>query len=290
VYGEGRDQRRALKKVVKAQNKKEIVNYLIEEHSLSVRSACRISHFSRSLYYYEPKKVDDEEVLVAALQKLADQHPRYGFWKMYYTLRNRGHHWNHKKVYRVYKLLKLNLKRKYKRRLPKREKEPLEVPKRLNEAWSMDFMSDQLTHGRRFRTLNIMDDYNRELCWIEIDLSLPSARVINVLKNVIEQRGRPQKIRVDNGPEFISEVFTSFCEKQGIKVQFIQPGKPMQNGFIERFNRSYRTEVLDAYLFRTIQEVKDQTYFWAEEYNTIRPHESLNNLPPIMFAQLALAN
>jgi len=246
--------------VVKAHNRKEIVNYLIEEHSLSVRSACRVGHFSRSHYYYEPKKINDDEKLVAALQSLAEKHPTYGFWKMYYSLRNQGYCWNHKKVYRVYKLLKLNLKRKYKRRLPKREKEPLEVPQTLNEVWSMDFMSDQLTHGRRFRTLNIMDDYNRELCWIEIGLSMPSSSVIEVLNCVIEQRGKPQKIRVDNGPEFISEVFTSFCKNQGIEVQFIQPGKPMQNGFIERFNRSYRTEVLDAYLFRTIQEVKEQTY------------------------------
>jgi len=154
----------------------------------------------------------------------------------------------------------------------------------------MDFMSDQLTHDRRFRTLIIMDDYNREPCWIETGLSMPSSTAIKVLKYVIEQRGTPQKIRVDNGPEFISEVFTGFYKEQGIEVQFIQPGKPMQNGFIERFNRSYRTAVLDAYLFRTLQEVKDQTYLSAHQYNTTRPHESLNNLPPIMFTQLALAN
>ena len=146
----------------------------------------------------------------------------------------------------------------------------MEVPQEENSCWSLDFMSDALSNGRRFRTFNVIDDYSREVLAIEIDLSLPSRRVIRVLDRLVEYRGTPMKIRMDNGPEFIS-------------VEYIQPGRPMQNGYIERFNKSYRTEVLDMYLFRTLDEVRAITGEWMTEYNEIRPHESLGNLAPRAF-------
>ena len=142
----------------------------------------------------------------------------------------------------------------------------------------MDFMSDSLTCGRRFRTLNIIDDHNREALNIEIDTSLPTRRVIRSLRQVIEERGKPDRIRVDNGPEYTSKELVEWCSKMGIELLFIQPGRPMQNGYIERFNGTYRRDILDAYMFNDLDEVRELTWKWMEEYNNYRPHDSLKGL------------
>jgi len=144
----------------------------------------------------------------------------------------------------------------------------------------MDFMSDSLTCGRRFRTLNIIDDHNREALNIEIDTSLPTRRVIRSLRQVIEERGKPDRIRVDNGPEYTSKELVEWCSKMGIELLFIQPGRPMQNGYIERFNGTYRRDILDAYMFNDLDEVRELTWKWMEEYNNYRPHDSLKGLSP----------
>ena len=141
-------------------------------------------------------------------------------------------------------------------------------------------MSDSLTCGRRFRTLNIIDDHNREALNIEIDTSLPTRRVIRSLRQVIEERGKPDRIRVDNGPEYTSKELVEWCSKMGIELLFIQPGRPMQNGYIERFNGTYRRDILDAYMFNDLDEVRELTWKWMEEYNNYRPHDSLNGLSP----------
>jgi putative transposase len=215
------------------------------------------------------------------LQNLSADHPTHGFRKLFAYLRRDGHDWNHKKVYRVYRQLKMNRRRKGKRRLPARIKQPLLQPSGANESWSMDFMSDSLVDGRKIRTLNIIDDCNREVLAIEIDTSLSTKRVIRVLKRIIIRRGKPKVIRVDNGPEFTSKDFELWCREQGIIIQYIQPGRPMQNGFIERFNGSYRREILDAYVFFELHEVRKITAEWMDEYNHRRPHEGLNNATPI---------
>jgi len=199
---------------------------------------------------------------------------------LYGYIRKEGYLWNHKRVHRVYVKLKMNLKRRHKRRLPARIKVPLSVPKGINESWSMDFMSDSLTCGRRFRTLNIIDDHNREALNIEIDTSLPTRRVIRSLRQVIEERGKPDRIRVDNGPEYTSKELVEWCSKMGIELLFIQPGRPMQNGYIERFNGTYRRDILDAYMFNDLDEVRELTWKWMEEYNNYRPHDSLKGLSP----------
>jgi len=234
------------------------------------------------MYYYIPKEKDDTE-LIGLLQKLAEDHPSYGFRKMFYTIRNKGYHFNHKKVYRVYTQLGLNLKRKAKKRLPSRIKEPLIVPETINQVWSMDFMSHSLYAGRRFRVLNVIDDYNREAVWMDIDFSMGASYVIELLSYMIESRGKPLQIRVDNGPEFISSVFTNYCNKHQIEIKYIQPGKPTQNAFIERFNGSFRREVLNTYIFYTIKQVKKMTDMWMIKYNHDRPHESLGNVSPIEY-------
>jgi putative transposase len=252
---------------------------MVREERLPVSRACKLISLPRSQYYY--KSLKDDTAVIDALQKLSADHPTYGFRKLFAYLRRDGHAWNHKKVYRVYRQLKMNRRRKGKRRLPARIKQPLIQQSGANESWSMDFMSDSMVDGRKLRTLNIIDDCNREALAIEVDTSLSSKRVIRVLNKVIEQRGKPKVIRVDNGPEFTSKDLELWARDQQIEIQFIQPGRPMQNGFIERFNGSYRREILDAYVFFELHEVRKITAEWIDEYNYRRPHEGLNNATPM---------
>lgn len=235
-------------------------------------------NFSRSVYYYESKK--DDHVVIDKLQSLAEKRPTEGFWKMYFRIKKEGLSWNHKRIHRVYKLLKLNMKRKGKRRLPARILQPLQAGDRINAGWSMDFMSDSLLSGRKFRVLNLLDDFNREALAIEVDTSLRAERVIRVLEQTIQWRGKPKQIRVDNGPEFISSKLGLWCEERNIHLQFIQPGKPSQNAYIERFNGSFRRDVLDAYLFESLAQVKILADEWMHDYNYNRPHDALNGRSP----------
>ena len=223
---------------------KQLTQEIILDYSLSVARACQLTGLVRSQYYY--KSCKDDSQVIGTLQALADAHPVYGFRKLFACLKRDGRQWNHKKVYRGYKLLKLNKKRRGKRRLPARVKHPLQEQAELNSSWSMDFMSDSLASGNKFRTLNIIDDCNREALVIEVATSITAKRVVRTLEQLIDWRGKPATIRVDNGPGFTSADFSSWCKKEEITIQYIQPGKPMQNGYIERFNGSYRREILDA--------------------------------------------
>lgn len=256
------------------------------ERKVSVSRACKIVSLPRSQYYYDSSKNDTS--VIEVLQELAFKHPSYGFRKLFAYIRRSGKQWNHKKVYRVYKLLKLNKKRKGKRRLPARARQPLTRQTKINNTWSMDFMSDSMVGNRKFRTFNLLDDCSREALAIEVDTSLSSKRIIRTLDRVIEQRGKPSVIRADNGPEFTSKELELWAKDRAITLQYIQPGKPTQNGYIERFNRLYREAVLDAYLFFDLYQVKHLTEEWIEEYNERRPHESLNNLTPVEWSNNAL--
>lgn len=213
----------------------------LQHRGLSQRSACRAVGLSRSALAYERRAAADDGV-IAVLQELAERFPDRDFGKYFKIIRRRGHEWNHKRVYRIYCALKLN-RRKVEKRLPPRTPAPLAVPGRINQSWSMDFTSDALWCGRRFRTFNVLDDFNREALSIEIDLNLPAARVIRVLERIAAWRGYPAKIRMDNGPEFIATSLADWAQQHSVELAFIQPGRPMQNGFIERFNRSYREGV-----------------------------------------------
>jgi putative transposase len=235
-------------------------------------------NLSRSVYYYQSHRNDSD--VIGKLQDLAERRPTEGFWKMFFRIRKEGILWNHKRIHRVYKLLNLNMKRKGKRRLPARILRPLEAVNRVNASWSMDFMSDALLSGRKFRVLNLIDDFNREALVIEVDTSLRAERVVRVLEQIIEWRGKPQRIRVDNGPEFISTKLGLWCEEKGINLQFIQPGKPTQNAYIERFNGSFRKDVLNAYLFETLNQVRLLAEEWMNDYNYHRPHDALNGRSP----------
>lgn len=229
-----------------------------------------------------PIKQNDNEIK-KELRKLADRKPRWGFGKMFDYVRFLGHPWNHKRVRRIYLEMNLNLRIKPKKRLPSRHPQPLVQPEAANRSWSLDFMSDSLENGRMIRTLNVIDDFNREALWIEIDTSLPSERVTRVLEMIASWRGLPEQIRMDNGPELISKRMAEWADSKGVTLAYIEPGKPAQNAYIERFNRTYREDILDAYLFKSLQEVREITEQWIEEYNGFRPHEALGGIPPYYF-------
>lgn len=237
---------------------------------------------SMSVYYYEPKPSDDQPIK-DSLAELAEMHSRWGFWMMYYRLRQLNHFWNHKKVYRVYTEMKLNLRRKYKKRLPARVQEPLVQPIMPNVTWSMDFMHDTLDNGVKFRTFNVIDDFNRECLTIAIGTSITSRRVIRELNKLLEWRGKPSCIRVDNGPEFIAAAMDQWAKANDIELKFIPKGKPHKNGYVERFNRSYREEVLDNYLFDTVNQGQVISHAWLWIYNNERPHSSLGYETPVNF-------
>lgn len=262
--------------------KRQLVDYAIQEHDLSLRAACDILDLSRSVYHYRPDSSKDIPVM-EAIQSIVEDSPGWGFPKIFKTLRRKGYRWNHKRVHRVYCLMRLNKRRRSKRRVPSRYPMPLVVPQTSNVCWSVDFMSDTLMDGRRFRTFNVLDDFNREALAIEVDLNLPAKRIIRVLNRVAETRGLPDRIRCDNGPELISIALAEWAEEHFIDLDFIEPGKPTQNSFIERFNRTYRDEILDLYLFESLSQIRSMTAEWIRKYNEERPHDALDDLTPIEF-------
>lgn len=201
---------------------------------------------------------------------------QYCFGLCFLHLRNvKGFGWNHKRVYRIYRKLELNMRIKPR----KREKpEPLAVPEAPNEVWSMDFMADQLADGRAFRTLNVLDDENREGLAIEVDFSLPAERVVRTLDQIIAWRDKPLAIRVDNGPEYVSWRLQAWAERTGIRLLYIQPGKPQQNAYIERYNRTLRSEWLGRYHFESIEYVQDHPTKWLWTYNNERPNMGIGGM------------
>lgn len=257
---------------------------------MSERKACSLINLSRSCFTYVHKERDDDK-LIGKLKELASRYIYYGFRKLFAILRRLGFKDNHKRVHRIYRELGLNKRRRPKKRIPCRNPEPLKVPDNLNGSWSIDFVSDSLTSGRKFRTFNVIDDYSRECLGVEIDFSLPSERIVRCLDNIAMWQGcYPKQIRCDNGPELISNNLAFWAREHNVKINFITPGKPSQNGFVERFNGTYRNEVLDIYLFSSLKEVRQITERWMDEYNTERPHESLGDLTPAEYREQWLNN
>jgi len=257
----------------------------VRKKSVSIALACRAFSISESCYRYEHKLSDENAEIADWLVGLAKSPTTrcWGFGLCFLYLRNvKGFGWNHKRVYRIYRELELNLRIKPKKRLVREVPDPLSVPQRPNEVWSMDFMADQLADGRSFRTLNVLDDFNREGLAIEVDISLPALRVIRTLERIIEWRGRPMAIRVDNGPEYISAALQVWAQRQGIALIYIQPGKPQQNAYIERYNRTVRTEWLGQYIWNTIEEVRQHATRWLWTYNNQRPNMGIGGITPAM--------
>lgn len=269
-----------------AAKRRDWVNTVLSRYDISIRKACALIGLSPRVFYYCALPKNDRAIKTLLLQ-LAKAHLRWGFDKMFKYLRRLGHRWNHKRVYRVYCDLKLNLRKKPKKRLPPRDSIPLVQPMCANQTWSLDFMHDVLTNGRCFRTFNILDDFNRQALHIDIAFSMPARRVTDVLDMLIAVQGQPKQIRSDNGCEFTSHHYQNWAKENGIQLLFIQPGKPAQNAYIERFNRTYREDILDAYWFESLNEVTHLTDQWLKDYNYKRPHQALNDKTPMQFLQQA---
>lgn len=261
---------------------------IVAEREVSIRFACQTFGISETCYRYQPILSDENAEIADWLIRLTTTYRNWGFMLCFLYLRNiKRFKWNHKRVYRIYRELELNLRIKPKKRLVREKPEPLTVPEAINEVWSMDFMHDQLADGRSFRLFNVLDDFNREGLGIEADFSLPSERVSRVLDQIIEWRGKPQAIRCDNGPEYISTHLAQWAEKHQIRLEFIQPGNPQQNAYVERYNRTVRYDWLSRYIFNTLQQVQEFATRWLWTYNNERPNMGLGGITPKMKAAMA---
>jgi putative transposase len=253
----------------------------IHDHRVTVRLACQAFKISETCYRYDPKLSSENELIADWLLRLTTTHKQWGFGLCFMYLRNtKGFKWNHKRVYRIYKQLELNLRIKPRRRIKRDKPQALSVPLSINQTWSIDFMSDSLDTGRKIRTFNVIDDYNRECLGIEVDHSLPAQRVIKSLEQLIEWRGKPKAIRCDNGPEYISHALREWAQAMDIELMYIQPGKPTQNAYIERFNRTARNEWLNMHIFDSIEHAQSLATQWMWVYNNVRPHSSIGGIPP----------
>ena len=263
-------------------SRREMAKQAVEQRGVCVRLACQAFRISETCYRYQPKSSDENAEIADWLIRLTHNQRNWGFGLCYLFLRNvKGFAWNHKRVYRIYRELELNLRIKPKKRLVREKPEALTVPQAMNEVWSMDFMHDRLEDGRAIRLFNVLDDFNREGLGIEVDFSLPAERVIRTLSRIIEWRGKPAALRCDNGPEYISVALQTWAEKQDIRLEYIQPGKPQQNAYIERYNRTVRYDWLGQYLFESLAEVQAFATRWLWTYNHERPNMALGGITPM---------
>lgn len=267
--------------MVKPSQRREMAIEAQESGRISIRIACRIFSVSESCYRYRSVLGPENEEIADWLIRLTTSFRNWGFGLCYLYLRNvKGFLWNHKRVYRIYRELELNLRIKPKKRIVREKPETLKVPEDLNQSWSMDFMHDSLADKRSYRLFNVIDDFNREALGMEIDMSLPAERVIRSLEQIIEWRGKPQSIRCDNGPEYISSKLKAWAFKKGIQINYIQPGNPQQNAYVERFNRTVRYDWLNQDMYSNIEEVQEKATKWLWHYNNERPNMALGGITP----------
>lgn len=248
------------------------------EWKLSERRSCRLVGLWRATHRYVTRRPRQDE-LRERLHELAKKHPRYGYWRLYRKLRRTGWKVNHKRIHRLYREEGLFVAKRSKKRVS-RERVPAVPATRLNQRWSTDFVSDATADGRRLRILNVVDDFSREALAMEVDTSLPAARVVRVLDRVAAERGAyPDTLVCDNGPEFISEALDQWAADHGVTIQFIQPGKPVQNCFVESFNGRFRDECLNSHWFTSLHDARRIVASWMKEYNEEREHGSLGMTP-----------
>jgi len=254
-----------------------------EGHGASHRRVCGLLELGRSTFYYVSQRKDDR-ALRMRLRELAGARPRFGYRRLYVMLRREGWLVNHKRVYRLYGEEGLSVRTKKRRKRASHCRVAPEPPSAPNQRWGMDFIADALDDGRRFRALTIVDVFTRECLAIEADLSLPARRVTAVLNRLAVTRGLAKIITVDNGSEFFSREMDSWAYCHGVQLDFIRPGKPVENAYIESFNGRLRDECLNAELFLTLDDAKDKLAEWKRDYNKVRPHTSLGDIPPSEFA------
>lgn len=262
-----------------------MVGHLMIQHTLSERAACRLIGISRCTQRYVPTSDKDDQLRIR-LKALAVQYPRYGYLMLHGLLRREGMVINKKRTYRVYRSEGLQARTKKRKRI-QRPRQPMAVLTQLNERWSMDFVYDQLANGRRFRVLNVIDDYSREMVGQLVMFSISGQQVARFLNQLIEARGAPKRITCDNGTEFTSKAMFFWSKETHVALGFTQPGKPTQNAFVESVNGKFRNECLNQHWFRTIEEARYEIDLWRNHYNHERPHSALNYLSPVAFAKLA---
>jgi putative transposase len=249
----------------------------------SLRRACRVVGLSTSTWRYERQPDPINTVLLDRLKAHASDRPRFGYRRLHTLVDRDGLHVNHKRVFGVYQEAKLQVRRRHRKRLTRRQRVPLPAASRRGERWSMDFMVDTLADGRGFRTLNIVDDFTRECVAIEVDRSLPGARVVRVLDRLAETIGLPDTLVMDNGPEFSGRTLDTWAYARGVQLRFIRPGKPTENAFVESFNGKFRDECLNEHWFASVAEAQQLIEAWRVDYNTVRPHSALHGATPEQF-------
>ena len=264
------------------------VGFVMDRFGVSQRRSCALIGIDRASCRYVGRRRIEDEVLRRRMMELVKSRPRWGYRRLYEVLR-REQVVNHKRVHRIYKLEAMQLRRRRRKRVAATKRVPLAVPSRPNERWSMDFVSDTLASGRVFRTLNIVDDFTRECVAIEVDHSLPGLRVAQVLERLAATRGLPRTIVMDNGPEFAGRALDAWAYRRGLRLHFIEPGKPVQNAFIESFNGKFRDECLNEHWFISLLDARHTIEIYRRDYNSCRPHSSLGGLTPEEFARRAAA-
>ena len=264
--------------------KRDVVSYLRDSYAFSERRACTIVGLCRGSYRYQAKPRDDDAIK-KRLRELAEIRRKFGSPRLHILLRREGFLINHKRTERLYKEEGLSLRRKKSRKRISHVRIVMDRPERANQHWSMDFVSDSLYSGRRFRVLTLVDDFSKECPFLLADHSITGSRVARTLDYLAELKGLPEVITVDNGPEFISKALDLWAYENNVKLRFIQPGKPVQNAYIESFNGKFRDECLNDNVFISLQSAKEIIERWRVDYNTARPHSSLNNMTPEEFSQ-----
>lgn len=258
--------------------RREEATYVIRQYVVAERRACRLIELWRGTKRYRVKRSSDG-TLRARLEQLATEYPRYGYRRLHDKLLRSGERINRKKVYRIYRSAGLMVRKRRRKQLA-RARIPAALPSRINQRWSMDFVSDALSDGRRFRILNVVDDFSREALAMEPDTSISGSRVSRVLDRIAAQRGSyPEMIVCDNGPEFISRQLDLWASGHGVRLHFIQPGRPVQNCFVESFNGKFRDECLNQHWFVSLSEARQLIGIWKIDYNEHRKHSSLGMTP-----------
>jgi putative transposase len=262
------------------------VRRLVDEHQYSERRACLLVGLSRDAYRHTPAMSPENQTLTESIKTIALQRRRFGYRRVHDLLRQQHPGVNHKRVYRLYRAADLAVRKRRKAKRPLNERVPLVAATRVNQTWSTDFVSDSLCSGRRIKMLTVADDYSHECVSIAVDFGIGGEYVTRLLDQAACFRGYPQAIRTDNGPEFVSRAFLGWLQRHHIQHILIQPGRPMQNGYIESFNGKFRDECLNENWFETLHQARQVVRVWAQDYNEVRPHSSIGRIPPRRFAQL----
>lgn len=249
-------------------------------HGASERRACRLAKIDRKAVHYKPKKKPDDDRIRQRLRELAEERRRFGYRRLHVLLKREGMHANHKRVFRIYSEEGLKVRKRKRKRVAQARGRRLEAPQRPNERWAMDFVSDVVAAGRRIRVLAVVDAYTRESLAVEVDTSITGERVVRVLDEIAARRGLPETIQVDNGPEFRGLTLDHWAYKRGVELAFIDPGKPVQNAYIESFNGRLRDECLNEHWFTSLNDARDLIDRWQEDYNEQRPHGALGYMAP----------